>query len=194
MSSTTTTTTTTKGMLTVGDRFPEFNLPACVSIDKSYFDNFKKISLADSKGKWRVIFFWPFDFTFVCPTEITDFDKLHNDFKDRGAVLLGASADSEHVHLAWRKDHPDLKNLKTPMLADYNKELTNALGIVHKESGAPLRATYLVDPDGIIRSVQVNDLSVGRNPKEILRTIDAFQTGELCPSCWEKGDKTVKVA
>lgn len=191
---TTTETTTRQGTLTVGDKFPDFKLKACVTIDKSYNDNFKDISLADSKGKWRVAFFWPFDFTFVCPTEITDFNKHYSDFKDRGAELLGVSCDSEHVHLAWRKNHPDLKDLKLPMLADYKKELSTALGILHKEAGAPLRATFIIDPDNIIRYVDICDLSVGRNTKEVIRVLDALQSGELCPSCWEKGEKTVKVA
>jgi len=187
-------TTERRGTLTVGDKFPEFNLKACVSIDKSYFENFTDVSLQDSKGKWRVVFFWPFDFTFVCPTEITDFNKHFNDFKERGAALLGVSCDSEHVHLAWRTHHADLKNLQLPMLADYKKELSSALGILHKDAGAPLRATFIVDPDNIIRYVDICDLSVGRNPKEVIRILDALQTGELCPSCWEKGKDTLQVA
>lgn len=191
----TTATTTTNGMLTVGDRFPNFKLKACISADnKSYFDNFKEISLDDSKGKWRVFFFYPFDFTFVCPTEIVDFNNHYGEFKDRGAILYGASCDSEHVHLAWRKDHKDLKNISLALLADYNKELTTALGIKHKEAGAPLRATFIVDPENTIRYVDVCDLSVGRNAKEVIRVLDALQSGELCPACWDKGDDTVKVA
>jgi len=189
-----TTPTTRTGTLTVGDTFPDFNLKACVSIDKSYFDNFKDIKLTDSKGKWRVIFFWPLDFTFVCPTEITDFNKHYAEFKERGAVVLGASCDSEHVHMAWRKNHPDLKDIQFPMMSDYKKELTTALGILHKEAGAPLRATFIVDPDNVIRYVDICDLNVGRNTNEMLRVLDALQTGELCPSCWEKGKDTLKVA
>lgn len=194
MSTPTTSTTTTTGMLTVGDKFPAFKLEATVAIDKKLDDNFKTISLDDSKGKWRTIFFWPFDFTFVCPTEIAEFNNHLKDFQDRGTVLLGASCDSKFTHLAWRKDHKDLKNLNFPMLADYQKELSKALGILHKQAGAPLRATFIVDPDGIIRWVDVCDLSVGRNVKEVLRVLDALQTGELCPCGWEKGDDTLKVA
>lgn len=188
------TTETKTGMLTVGDQFPDFKLKACVSIDKSYNDNFKEISLSDSKGKWRVVFFWPFDFTFVCPTEITDFNKHFGDFKDRGTEVLGVSCDSEHVHLAWRKAHPDLKDIKFPMVADYNKDLSKTLGILAKGVNAPLRATFIVDPDNIIRYADVCDLSVGRNTKEVIRVLDALQTGELCPSCWEKGQDTLEVA
>lgn len=190
----TTETPTTRGALTVGDKFPDFKLKACVSIDKSYNDNFKDVSLSDSKGKWRCVFFWPLDFTFVCPTEITDFNKHFTDFKERDTVLLGASCDSEHVHLAWRKNHPDLKDLQFPMLADYNKTLSTDLGILAKGAGAPLRATFIIDPDNIIRYVDTCDLSVGRNTKEVIRVLDALQTGELCPSCWEKGQKTLDVA
>jgi len=181
-------------MLTVGDKFPSFKLDATVAIDKKLEDNFKTISLDDSKGKWRAIFFWPFDFTFVCPTEIAEFNNHLKDFQDRGTVLLGASCDSKFTHLAWRKDHKDLKNLNFPMLADYNKDLSRSLGILHKQANAPLRATFIVDPDGIIRWVDVCDLSVGRSVKEVLRVLDALQTGELCPCGWEKGDDTLKVA
>lgn len=191
---TTTPTPTTTGMLTIGDKFPEFKLDAVISIDKKLDDNFKTVSLSDSKGKWRCVFFWPLDFTFVCPTEIAEFNNHLKDFKDRDTTLLGASCDSKFTHLAWRKDHKDLKGLQFPMLADYKKELTTALGILHKGAGAPLRATYLIDPEGTIRWVEVNDLSVGRNVKEVLRVLDALQTGELCPCGWEKGDDTLKVA
>ena len=187
-------TTYPTGALTVGDKFPSFSLPACVSIDKNYFENFKQISLDDFKKKWKVIFFWPFDFTFICPTEIIDFNKSYNEFRERDAILLGISCDSEHVHLAWRKHHPELKNLQFPMISDYKKKLAQELGILHKQTEAPLRATYIVDPDNTIRSVYINDLSVGRNIKEVLRLLDAFQNGGLCPSCWEKGKDTLKVS
>ena len=186
--------TTTRGMLTIGDKFPDFKLDACVAIDKGMEGNFKTISLKDTQGKWRVFFFWPLDFTFVCPTEIAEFNKAAKDFKDRDTALFGGSADSKFVHLAWRKDHADLKGLTFPMLADYNKELTGALGILHKQAGVPLRATFIVDPDNIIRWVDVCDLSVGRSVKEVMRVLDALQTGELCPCGWEKGKDTLKVA
>lgn len=185
--------TPTTGMLTIGDRFPNIKLDACVSIDKKLDDNFKNIGIDDFKGKWRVVFFWPLDFTFVCPTEIAEFNKQYKNFKDRDTVVLGASCDSKFTHLAWRKDHADLKTLQFPMLADYKKELSSALGILHKQAGAPLRATFIVDPEGTIRWVDVCDLSVGRNVDEVLRVLDALQTGELCPCGWEKGEDTLKV-
>jgi peroxiredoxin (alkyl hydroperoxide reductase subunit C) len=179
-------------MLTVGDKFPEFNLKACVSLDMA--NAFKDISSADIKGKWAVVFFWPKDFTFVCPTEIVAYDALHGEFADRDAVLLGVSTDNEFVHHAWRTHHSDLSKLKTPMLSDIRKDLARALGILDKQEEVALRATFVVDPEGIIRHVTINDLSVGRNPQETLRTLDAFQTDELCPCNWNKGDDVLKVA
>src|SRR5579885_726635 len=177
--------------LGIGERFPEFALDAVVSTEKG--KEFKTIKNEDARGKWGVYFFWPLDFTFVCPTEIAEFNREHKGFQDREAALFGISCDSKFVHLAWRQHHADLKNLAFPMLADYKKELSETLGILHPEAKAPLRATYIVDPDGIIRWVSVNDLSVGRNVKEVLRTLDALQTDELCPCNWEKGKPTLKV-
>jgi peroxiredoxin (alkyl hydroperoxide reductase subunit C) len=179
-------------MLTVGDKFPAFNLKAVVSTEPS--KAFTDISDKSDAGKWKVVFFWPKDFTFVCPTEIAAFGKLNGEFKDRDAVIYGVSTDSEFVHLAWRRDHEDLRQLPFPMLADIKRELSASLGILDKAEGVALRATFVVDPDGIIRFVSVNDLSVGRNPQEVLRVLDALQTDELCPCNWQKGDAVLKVA
>jgi alkyl hydroperoxide reductase subunit AhpC len=176
-------------MLGIGSKFPNFKLQAAVSLDKG--KEFKEVTGETLKGKWNVVFFWPLDFTFVCPTEIAEFNKHFKDFRDRETQLLGASADSHFVHLAWRREHPDLKDLQFPMLADYKKDLSRSLGILHQQDEVPLRATYIVDPDGIIRWVSVNDLSVGRNVKEVIRMLDALQTDELCPCNWEKGQKTL---
>jgi len=176
-------------LLGIGEKFPDFSLPACVSIEKG--KEFKTITSHDVRGKWGVVFFWPLDFTFVCPTEIAEFNKELRAFKDRDAVVLGGSTDSQFVHLAWRQNHADLKNLGYPMLADNKKELTEALGILHRDEKVPLRATYIIDPDGIIRWVSVNDLKVGRNVKEVIRTLDALQTDELCPCNWEQGQETL---
>jgi peroxiredoxin (alkyl hydroperoxide reductase subunit C) len=186
---TATTTTTPQRMLGIGEKFPEFKLKACVSREKG--KEFADIGSKDFQGSWAVLFFWPLDFTFVCPTEIAEFNKHTKDFQNREAKLYGISADSEFVHLAWRNNHEDLKNLHFPMIADYNKTLASELGILSKDNGAPLRATYIVDPTGIVRWVSVNDLSVGRNVKEVLRTLDALQTDELCPCNWEKGQPTL---
>lgn len=176
-------------LLGIGEKFPEFKIPAVVSTEKG--KEFSTISNADIRGKWAVVFFWPLDFTFVCPTEIAEFNRELKDFQDRDAVVLGASTDSQFVHLAWRKSHEDLKNLGYPMLGDNKKELSEALGILHETEKVPLRATYIVDPDGIIRWVSVNDLKVGRNVKEVVRTLDALQTDELCPCNWQQGEPTL---
>jgi alkyl hydroperoxide reductase subunit AhpC len=179
-------------MLTVGDKLPAFDLTAVVGLDKG--KEFTQITDQSYPGKWRVLFFWPMDFTFVCPTEIAAFGKKNRDFQDRDAQVLGASTDTQYVHLAWRKDHKDLNDLPFPMLADTKRELSQSLGILHKQDGVPLRATFIVDPQGIIRWSSVNDLSVGRNVDEVLRTLDALQTDELCPCNWKPGDDVLKVA
>ena len=179
-------------MLTVGDKFPAFDLKAVVSTDMK--EAFTQITERSYEGKWLVVFFWPKDFTFVCPTEIAAFGKLNGEFADRDAQVLGASTDSEFVHHAWRVHHDDLRDLPFPMLADIKRELSSELGILDKNEGVALRATFLVDPDGIIRFASVNDLSVGRNPQEILRVLDALQTDELCPCNWQKGQDTLQAA
>ena len=179
-------------MLGVGDKFPSFALKATVSLDKG--KEFQTITDQDYAGKWKVVFFWPKDFTFVCPTEIAAFGKANRDFQDRDTQVLGASVDSEFVHLAWRNNHSDLKNLPFPMLADIKRELTTQLGILDPEAGVAQRATYIVDPQGVVRFVYVTDLNVGRNPEEVLRVLDALQTDELCPCNWKQGEDTLKAA
>lgn len=178
-------------MKTVGDRFPAFRITATVSREAG--KEFAQLTDQSFAGKWLVLFSWPLDFTFVCPTEIAEFGRRNADFADRDAQLLGLSLDSEYVHLAWRNQHPDLKDLPFPMLADVKRELTSELGILHQQEKVPLRATFVVDPQGVIRFVSVHDLDVGRNVDEVLRTLDALQTGELCPCNWKKGEKTLEV-
>lgn len=179
-------------MLSVGQQFPDYNVKATISNDIN--DAFIDINQDSYKGKWTVMFFWPKDFTFVCPTEIAEFGKLNNEFKDRDAQVLGASTDSEFVHLAWRQHKEELNDLPFPMLADVKRELTTALGILDPQEGVAQRATYIVDPEGIIRFSMVTDLNVGRNVKEVLRVLDALQTDELCPCNWQKGEDTINVA
>ena len=179
-------------MLSVGDKFPDFSVQGVVSTDPK--TAFKDFTQATDASKWKLVFFWPKDFTFVCPTEIAGFGKLTGDFKDRDTVIYGVSTDSEFVHLAWRLNHADLKELPFPMLSDIKRELSTALGILDKESGVAKRATFLVDPDGIIRFVYVTDMSVGSNPQEVLRVLDALQTDELCPCNWQKGEEVIKTA
>ncbi len=173
-------------MLTVGDQFPEFAVQA-VMADKS----FKQLTEKDYEGKWKVVFAWPMDFTFVCPTEIAAFGKANDDFDDRDAVVLGLSTDTHFVHLAWRNSHEDLADLPFPMLADTKKDLCSALGILKKDAGIALRATFIVDPHGVIQWASVNNLNVGRNVDEVIRVLDAIQTDELCPCNWKKGEDTL---
>jgi alkyl hydroperoxide reductase subunit AhpC len=179
-------------MLTIGDKFPSFAATAVVS--REHGKEFAELTERSYPGKWQVVFFWPKDFTFVCPTEIAAFGKLNRDFADRDAQVLGVSIDSEFVHLAWRNNHPDLAELPFPMVADIKRELSTALGVLDKKEGVALRATFIVDPEGDIRFVSVNDLNVGRNPAEVLRVLDALQTDELCPCNWQKGQDTLNAA
>jgi lipoyl-dependent peroxiredoxin subunit C len=176
----------------IGQRFPAFSLTGVVSNDmEKAFQSFTHDSFP---GKWKVVFFWPKDFTFVCPTEIAAFGKLDKEFKARDAQVLGVSIDSEFVHLAWRTTKDELKNLPFPMLSDLKRELTTSLGILDPEAGVAQRATYIVDPQGVIRFVYITDLNVGRNPEEVLRVLDALQTDELCPCNWKKGEATLEAA
>ena len=179
-------------MLGIGDKFPEFAGTAVVSNDMN--SAFEEISNDKYKGKWQVVFFWPKDFTFVCPTEIAAFGELNDEFADRDAQVVGVSTDSEFVHLAWRQNKDELNNLPFPMYSDIKRELSEDLGIIDEEAGVAQRAVYIVDPEGIIRFVMMTDLNVGRNPQEVLRVLDALQTDELCPCNWEKGEDTIKVA
>lgn len=179
-------------MLSLGQAFPSFHLKGVVSaeIDTA----FTEVSHASSHPAWRVFFFWPKDFTFVCPTEIAEFGRLNQAFKDRDTEVYGVSTDSEFVHLAWKQHKAELRDLPFPMLSDIKRELTTALGILDEREGVAQRATYIVDPAGIIRFVMVTDLNVGRNPQEVLRVLDALQTDELCPCNWKQGEATLVVA
>jgi peroxiredoxin (alkyl hydroperoxide reductase subunit C) len=154
-------------MLTVGDSFPAFSCQACVGTGK---DDIRLVTSADYAGKWVVYFFYPKDFTFVCPTELAEFNKQLKAFADRDTSVVGGSTDNEWSHLAWRRAHADLTNL-----------------------GYCLRATFIVDPQGTIQWVDVNQGRVGRNVSEVLRVLDALQSDELCPCNWKKGDPYVKV-
>ena len=171
-------------MITINQQFPAFNLTG-VSPDGS----FAQYGPAHP-GKWRVVFFWPMDFTFVCPTEIAAFGRAAGDFADRDTEALGVSTDTHFVHRAWRDSHPDLKDLAVPMLADTKKELSAACGILADE-GVAMRATFILDPGGIVRWVNVTDGKVGRSVDETLRVLDALQTDELCPCNWKPGQTTL---
>ena len=186
-------------MLTVGDTFPQYSLTALVpgrlgdvkaSTPEDYFTT---VDSGTYEGKWRVVFFWPKDFTFVCPTEIAEFGRLNGEFADRDAQVLGASVDNEFVHYAWRIQHEDLLDLPFPMLSDVKRELASALGVLGAD-GVAERATFIVDPDGQIQFAMVTAGSVGRNVNEVLRVLDALQTDELCACNWQKGQPTINAA
>jgi lipoyl-dependent peroxiredoxin subunit C len=179
-------------MLKVGDKFPNFSLTAVNGTNPK--TAFAPVQNDTYDGKWLVVFAWPKDFTFVCPTEIVGFNEIDGEFRDRDAQLLGLSIDSEFVHVAWRQSREDLGKVSFPWLSDVKRELTTALGILDEKDGVALRATFVVDPHGIIRFVSVNDMSVGRNPQEVLRVLDALQTDELCPCNWQKGEETLQAA
>jgi peroxiredoxin (alkyl hydroperoxide reductase subunit C) len=178
-------------MLGVGQKFPAFEVQATVGLDLK--TAFTTITQDTYPGKWKVYFFWPKDFTFVCPTEISAFGDAAKAFGERNAVVLGGSVDTEFVHLAWRNNHPDLKNLPIPMLADVKHELTAALGIIDPKAGVAQRAVFIVDPENTIRFVMVTDLAVGRNVDEVLRVLDALQVGGLMPCNWRPGQKPIQV-
>jgi lipoyl-dependent peroxiredoxin subunit C len=178
-------------MLSIGETFPEFRLQACVSTEKG--KEFDTIHSASFEGKWLIFYAYPKDFTFICPTEIVEFDKRAKDFADRDAVVIGGSTDNEFSHLAWRNNHDDLKKIKTP-LVHITPDLALQLGIIHKQLGVSIRVTFVVDPNRIIRAVLATDDSVGRNVEEVVRIVDALQSDELCPCNWKQGQKTLGAA
>ncbi|MGJ6125288.1 peroxiredoxin [Mycolicibacterium sp. Y3] len=183
-------------LLTIGDQFPAYDLTAVIGGDLSKVDAkkpddyFTKVTSADHAGKWRIVFFWPKDFTFVCPTEIAAFGKLNDEFEDRDAQVLGVSVDNEFVHFQWRAQHEDLKTLPFPMVSDLKRELATATGVLNSE-GVADRATFIVDPNNEVQFVSVTAGSVGRNVDEVLRVLDALQSDELCACNWRKGDPTI---
>lgn len=177
-------------MKTVGDKLAAF---AVVGINPGS-DQFFDITQTSFPDKWKVIVYYPKDFTFVCPTEIVAYDKLFQDFADRDAVLLTGSTDNEFCKLAWQAAHADLKKIKHIQFADTQRgelSLINQLGVFYAPAGAALRATFIVDPNNVIQHVTVNNLDVGRNPDETLRVLDALQTGELCPCSRPIGGETL---
>ena len=176
-------------LLGLGARFPEFSLQACVSAEPG--SEFRIVDSHELEGRWTAIFFWPLDFTFVCPTELVEFNRALREFRALGARVFGVSGDSHHAHLEWRKENPALRNLEFPMLADAGKEVAEELGILDPIEKVPLRATYLLDQERKIRWLCVNDLSVGRSTGEVLRVLAALQCGELCPANWSPGQATL---
>lgn len=182
-------------MKTVGDKLEPFKVVGVKSGFNNHEENgqsaFEEITEKSFPGKWKVIYFYPKDFTFVCPTEIVGFAKLNAQFEERDAVLLGGSTDNEFCKLGWRREHPDLKGLNHWQFADTTGSLIDQLGVREKEAGVALRATFIVDPDNVIQHVSVNNLNVGRSPDEILRILDGLQTDELCPCNRAVGGQTL---
>lgn len=176
-------------MLSIGEKFPAFELPAVITGAKGL--EFATVSERSFPGKWKVLFFWPGDFTTVCPTEVAAFARANRSFLDRDAQVIGGSIDSKFVHLAWRQHQPELEDVPFPLLSDVRRELCQTLGILTLDEGVAMRATFIVDPQRVIRHVSVNDLSVGRNVDEVIRILDALQTDELCPCNWKQGEATL---
>jgi peroxiredoxin (alkyl hydroperoxide reductase subunit C) len=172
----------------VGLPAPEFTLDAVVGTESG--KEFRKISLADYRGKWLVLFFYPADFTFVCPTEIKGFSEALDAFKKLNAEVLGASVDSKYSHLAWIK-RGDLGNVKFPLLADFRKEVARDYNILDEKDGVALRGLFIIDPQGVLQYQVVHNLDVGRSVDETLRVLEALQTGSLCPLGWKPGQKTL---
>ena len=183
-------------MKTVGQKVTEFRITGVKPGFNRHEENgqsaFEELNEQSFTGKWKIIYFYPKDFTFVCPTEITGFARLAKDFEERDAVLLAGSADNEFVKLGWRRDHKDLDRLNHWMFADVTGSLIDQLGVRDPEAGVPLRATFVVDPDNVIQHVSVNNLNVGRSPEEVLRILDALQTDELCPCNRAVGAATLR--
>ena len=173
-------------MLTVGDPFPRFRANACVGGSKESLTTIDNESYPD---RWVVYFFYPKDFTFVCPTEIAEFNNRLGDFKDRDTEVVGGSTDNEFSHLAWCASHDALRGLNYPLIAA--QKLAGDLGILDPDEGVCLRATFIVDPEGTIQFASANNLNVGRSVDEVLRVLDALQSGELCPCNWSKGQQTI---
>jgi peroxiredoxin (alkyl hydroperoxide reductase subunit C) len=167
----------------IGTAAPEWSAPAYVNGEE------RGLSSTDFVGRWVVLYWYPRDFTSVCPTEINGFQQLLGEFEDDGAAVIGASTDSFFSHRAWfadRETFPD--HITHPILADTNQSVSRAFNVLKADEGVAFRATVVVDPEGIVRSVSVNDLDVGRSPKEVLRTLQALQSGGLCGADWKKGD------
>ncbi|WP_353096538.1 peroxiredoxin [Tissierella praeacuta] len=166
----------------VGRKAPDFKMNTCLG-DGS---DFSSVSLSDYKGKWLVMFFYPLDFTFVCPTEITGYSKRIEDFKKEGAELLSVSVDSEHSHKAWINS--SLGKINFPMASDMTKKVASDYGVLLEDTGVALRGLFIIDPEGVVRYSVIHDLNVGRSVDETLRVLKALKTGGLCPIGWEEGE------
>ncbi len=185
-------------MLGVGEKLPNFKVmgvkPGFNAHEENGQSAFEPVTGESFPGKWKVIFFYPKDFTFVCPTEIAEFSRLNREFEDRDTIVLGGSTDNEFSKLAWRREHPDLNKLPMWQFGDNGGKFARQLGILNEEEGVALRATFVVDPDNTIQHVYVTNLNVGRAPADTLRVVDALQTDELCPCNRQVGGETLMAA
>lgn len=174
----------------VGQPAPDFDMASTKNIEKLN----ENVKLSDYKGKWLVLLFYPLDFTFVCPTELTTFSDRYEDFEGIGADVLGISTDSVYSHRAWLKtprDKGGVDGLKYPLAADATKSVARDYGVLLEDRGIALRGLFIIDPEGILRYKVVHDLNVGRSAEETLRVIQALQTGGLCQAEWKPGEKTL---
>lgn len=178
-------------MVNIGQKVEEFQAQA-------YHQNdIKNIKLSDYKGKWVVLFFYPADFTFVCPTELEEVAGVYAEAQKLGAEIFSVSTDTVYVHKAWHDTSPAIKKINFPMLADPNQKLSRYFGTLNEESGLSYRGTFIIDPDGVLKCAEINDNSIGRSAKELIRKLQAAKfvrenKGEVCPASWEPGKKTLK--
>jgi len=180
-------------MVTVDQKFPHFSL----EVYNPEKDEIGRVSLEDFSGKWLVLFFYPADFTFVCPTEIVDLHRRHEEFKKLKADVVVVSTDTVYTHRAWIEAEEILKGLKCQMAADHNGKVSHTLGIYDTENGLAQRATFIIDPDGILRSEEIVADTIGRNAGEIVRKIKALKfvrenPGHVCPASWDEGATTLQ--
>lgn len=178
-------------MVKINEKVPDFELEAYQN------EQTKKIKLSDYKGKWVVLIFYPADFTFICPTELEEAAEMYEDFKKQGAEIMSVSTDTVFVHKAWHDNSPSIKKIKYPMLADPTGKLCREFGTYIEAEGLSLRGTFIIDPDGVLKTMEIHDNSIGRSTKEILRKLQAAKfvrenKGLVCPASWEPGKKTLK--
>jgi peroxiredoxin (alkyl hydroperoxide reductase subunit C) len=178
-------------MLKINDKVPDFEAEAFQE------DRIKNIKFSDYKGRWMVLVFYPGDFTFVCPTELEELGRLYEDFKKEGAEVLGVSKDTVYVHKAWHDNSPSIKNIEYPMVADPTGNLCREFGTLVESEGLSLRGSFIIDPDGVLKTLEIHDTKIGRNAKELLRKLQAAKfvrenKGNVCPASWEPGEDTLK--
>ncbi|OGZ00498.1 MAG: peroxiredoxin [Candidatus Liptonbacteria bacterium RIFCSPLOWO2_01_FULL_45_15] len=184
-------------MIKIGSKISDFELEAFLPAQAGQDDEIKKIKLSNYRGKWLILFFYPADFSFVCPTELEEMADNYEEFKKLNAEVLSVSADTVYVHKAWHDQSPSIGKIKFPMVADPAGKLCKELCIYIEEEGLSLRGTFIIDPDGILKAFEVHDNSIGRNVKELLRKFQAAiyvrtHKGQVCPASWEPGKKTLE--